>query len=210
MSETVITEALRYLGYRGSPPDEQTAALLEKGYKELSAAAQPRFVYKLLKKEECGQFLYGADIEKHLSASDGVIFFAATLGSGTDKVIRTAEISNMAYALILDALASAMTEDRSEAQIKSKVQGHFTWRFSPGYGDYPISVQPLIIDLLRADKLIGLTVTDSSILLPRKSVTAVIGVSDGDQPQNSKRGCDSCLMREKCAFRKEGKICDNS
>lgn len=208
----VKSEALRYLGCRGREPDAVTAELLEKGYKELSAAAVTRSCWKLADKSEVAGLLIGDDIERHLAGCDRVVFFAATLGSAADGLIRRAEIGNMAYALILDALASAMTEeycDSTELEIKQRVGGYFTWRFSPGYGDYPISVQPELIQYLNAGKLIGLTVTDSDILLPRKSVTAVIGVS-GDELDKGVRGCATCGMRDKCQFRKDGMTCGNS
>ncbi len=207
----VQKEALRYLGYRGNGPDSATAELLEKGYSELSAAAVKRYCYKIAEKSYVSELIAGEDINDHLSASSRVIFFAATLGSAADSIIRRAEIGNMAYALILDALASALIEeycDIAENEIKNTVSGYFTWRYSPGYGDYPIELQPDIIRFLNADKQIGLTVTESNILLPRKSVTAVIGISDNEQP-GGKSGCEVCKMRENCAFRKSGKNCGN-
>ena len=206
----VKEEALRYLGYRDHEPDEATAALIEKGYKELTDTVSPHTVHKLVYKQDAVTLLAGNDIERHLAASDRVIFLAATIGSAADKLIRTAEIQNMAYALVLDALASAMTEklcDETEEQLRSSYGGHFTWRYSPGYGDYPITLQPDIIRFLNADKLIGLTVTDSNILIPRKSVTAVIGISDHEQ-EHSVRGCAGCSLRETCRYRKEGNPCD--
>ena len=118
----------------------------------------------------------------------------------------------MAYALVLDALASAMTEefcDSAENEMKAKLPGNFTWRFSPGYGDYPIELQPDMIRFLNADKLIGLTATESNILIPRKSVTAVIGVSEDEQEQ-ALRGCAVCKMRENCRYRKDGGHCGNN
>ncbi len=202
-------EALRYLGYRGSEPDSATAELAERGYEELSAAASPREVHKLVSTADAEFLLKGDDIRGHLRESGRVIFFAATLGSEADRLIRTAEVRNMAYALVLDALASAMTEeycDSLEQQLKEQYGGHFTWRFSPGYGDYPIGVQPDIIRFLNAEKLIGLTVTESNILIPRKSVTAVIGISDREQSRGV-RGCATCNMRENCAFRRDGQTC---
>ncbi len=208
----VKSEALRYLGYRGHTPDETTAALLDRGYEELTAAAVMRSCHKIVSKSEAAPLLIGDDIAAHLAKSDRVIFFAATLGSAADGVIRRAEIANMAYALILDALASAMTEefcDRIEREIAAATEGFLTWRYSPGYGDYPISVQPELIRFLNADKLIGLTATESDILLPRKSVTAVIGVSDNEQ-ERKVRGCAVCNLREKCQFRKDGGHCGNS
>lgn len=202
-------EALRYLGYRGSEPDSATAELAERGYEELSAAASPREVHKLVSTADAEFLLKGGDVRGHLRESGRVIFFAATLGSEADRLIRTAEVRNMAYALVLDALASAMTEaycDELEERLHGEIGGFFTWRFSPGYGDYPIDVQPDIIRFLNADKLIGLTVTESNILIPRKSVTALIGVSDKEQSKGV-RGCAACSMRDRCTYRSSGNTC---
>lgn len=205
----VKKEALRYLGYRGKEPDEATAGLVDKGYDELSAVSHQRDCYRIVEKTAAEPLLKGDGIAAHLAESSRVIFFAATLGSEADKLIRTAEIRNMAYALVLDALASAMTEafcDALETRLHDEVGGFFTWRFSPGYGDYPIDIQPEIIRFLNADKLIGLTVTESNILIPRKSVTALIGVSDKEQSKGV-RGCAACSMRGRCAFRSGGGVC---
>lgn len=205
----VKKEALRYLGYRNSPPDAATAELLDKAYAELSAAVSPHYCCKICEMSDASGLLRGDDVIRHLANSSRVILFAATLGSGADKVIRTAEIRNMAYALVLDALASAMTEefcDTSEKEMHDKSGGFFTWRYSPGYGDYPLDVQSDIIRFLNADKLIGLTVTESNILIPRKSVTAVIGVSDTEQKKGL-RGCVTCNLKDSCNFRKSGTVC---
>lgn len=205
----VKSEALRYLGYRGTPPDEATAALLDKAYDELSRAVSPLSCHKIVQKQDLRSLLKGDDIEAHLKNSERVILFAATLGSGADRLIRTAEIRNMAYALVLDALASALIEEKCdmlERELRETVSGHFTWRFSPGYGDYPIDVQQDIIRYLSADKLIGLTVTENSILIPRKSVTALIGVSENEQSKGV-RGCATCSLRETCSFRRAGNTC---
>ncbi|MGN0575406.1 MAG: vitamin B12 dependent-methionine synthase activation domain-containing protein [Ruminococcus sp.] len=75
-----------------------------------------------------------------------------------------------------------------------------TWRYSPGYGDLPLSLQRDILLYLNAMRRIGLTVTEDSLLIPSKSVTAVIGISH--TPVNrTKGGCAVCNMRESCAFR---------
>ncbi len=205
----VKEEALRYLGYRGKAPDPATTELLDEAYTELASVSRPLSCYRLVSKNDASSLLAGNDIIKHLASSDRVIFFAATLGNAADVLIRRAEVNNMAKAVILDSLASAMTEeycDELEAKLKQEYPGNFTWRFSPGYGDYPIDIQLPLIRFLNADKQIGLTVTESNILLPRKSVTAVIGISEKEQGK-SVRGCETCNMRENCAYRKNGTEC---
>ena len=204
-------EALRYLGYRGNDPDDATYSLLCKAEKELRENASMKFCFRALDKSEALPVLKGEDIIGHIKDCNRVILFAATLGVAADSLIRRAEISDMAYAVILDSMASALIEeycDSCETEMKKSVEGHFTTRFSPGYGDYPISEQEAFIAFLNANKLIGLTATESHILIPRKSVTAVIGVSD--KPiEKRKRSCESCNLRETCKMRKENKSCDN-
>ena len=200
-------ETLRYIGYKGKP-DEQTLKLLLRAENELLSEVKPSFCWRVFDKSECGQLLPGNDIKKHLENSAKLIIFAATLGVGADRIIRTAEISNMAYALIADAYASALIEDycdKCENEMNKKTGGNYTWRFSPGYGDYPISLQNEFIRILSADKHIGLTATNNHILIPRKSVTAVIGITD--EIRKSRNKCDSCNMKDKCILRKDGTDC---
>ena len=83
---------------------------------------------------------------------------------------------------------------------------HRTDRFSPGYGDLPLDLQPALCAALDAQRRLGLTVTDSLLLNPVKSVTAVIGLSPTPQPARI-RGCGYCNFRENCQFRKEGTTC---
>ncbi len=197
----VFSEALRYLGCRGEP-DEQTAALLRRGEKALRAEVNPSYCWLEAEKSALGDFICGNDIKKHLEGCERAVLFAATLGAQSERLIRRAEAENMAYAVVLDALASAMIEefcDKCELEIKARVGGHFTYRFSPGYGDYPLDLQGLFIRRLSADKRIGLTATSNSILIPRKSVTAIIGVSECGSGRE-KRSCATCSMRERCAY----------
>lgn len=73
-------------------------------------------------------------------------------------------------------------------------------RFSPGYGDFPIAHQRDFSRLLDTPRKIGLTVTESCLLAPIKSVTAVIGLSETPQPCHRK-GCEECGKTD-CAYRR--------
>lgn len=201
-------EALRYLGYKGEP-DETTKRLLGRAVSELKARTAPKYIYKVMSKADC-PIITGNDIDEHTAGCHSVILFAATLGTQADRLISTAQITDMAYAVILDAVASAMTEeycDSCEEEIKAAVSGHFTPRFSPGYGDFPITLQRDMIRITEADKKIGLNTTESYMIIPVKSVTAVIGVSD--KTTAGKRGCESCNMKDSCSFRKENGYCES-
>ena len=89
-----------------------------------------------------------------------------------------------------------------------KAEGlYLTGRFSPGYGDWPISVQPLLAQALDTPRRMGMCVTESFLMLPRKSVTAVLGVS-GQPVTGYRAGCGHCALRETCEYRKRGQSCE--
>ena len=140
------------------------------------------------------------------------MLLACTLGARFDLTLNAAQVRDMARAVILDAVGSALVErgcDEAEAELSARFPGRYlTDRFSPGYGDLPLDLQGDICAVLDASRRLGLTVTESLLLNPVKSVTAVIGVSD--RPQMARvRGCDYCQMRERCPLRKGGKHCGN-
>ncbi len=156
--------------------------------------------------------LEGGDIRRHLSGCSAVILLAVTLGSGVDELLRRAAALDLAYSVLLDAAASvaaeqaaALAERQAEAALCRAGEYH-TGRFSPGYGDLPLELQRRVIPLLDAPRRIGLAVTNSLILTPRKSVTALIGVAD-HPVAGWLAGCDSCRLREKCEWRKRGMPC---
>ena len=83
----------------------------------------------------------------------------------------------------------------------AKKQGYApTWRFSPGYGNWPLEIQPELGKIIKTEQ-IGLQVTENYLLFPRKSVTAIIGLMPGDQCLTTKRGCSSCSQKD-CQSRK--------
>lgn len=85
---------------------------------------------------------------------------------------------------------------------------YLTGRYSPGYGDWPIGVQPRIAALLDTPRRIGLCVTGTCLMLPRKSITAALGLSR--TPVTGRRaGCAHCALRDKCEYRKRGETCES-
>ena len=118
---------------------------------------------------------------------------------------------------VLDAACSAYVEaavEQMDQQVKTDAATHGlagNWRFSPGYGDCPLSAQRSIVNALNATRLIGLTVTPTSLLMPTKSVTAVIGLFDGEvHDAQSRPTCNICRMREHCRFRAAHTTCYSS
>jgi hypothetical protein len=177
--------ALQFMSIRGEPPRHITE-LMDKYAVLLLERIAPRCIYETFPSVEGwtrsgrGGFLRGSDIKTHLDGCDEIIILAATLGLQVDELIRQTEASDMAGAVVLDALASAAIEqlcDDVEKEIKlSTVNCQLSTRYSPGYGDFPLEVQPELLELLGARKKIGLYVNQSNLLIPRKSVTAILGV----------------------------------
>ncbi len=69
--------------------------------------------------------------------------------------------------------------DDVELEIRSELQDGETLvsRYSPGYGDYPLSEQRRLLSILDASRRVGVSLTDALVMAPSKSVSAVIGVT---------------------------------
>ncbi len=207
------------MGYGKNMPDENTLKRLDEAQKSLLSEISPKYVYKLFKIAandgekvtlDCGFELCGKDISRHLDGCAEAMLMAATLSEGADRVIRHFQAVDMASAVIADALASAAIEqvcDNACEEIADRLKGSFfTWRFSPGYGDFPIQTQKKFLTLLNAEKIIGLYATESFLLVPTKSVTAIIGVSE-NPVEKARKGCAGCNMVKDCKFRERGERC---
>ena len=211
-------EVLRYMGTPPEAADERLRALVAECSARLLNAAQPRWVCKVfdLSFEENGVrldgglLLPGQALREHLSGCSQVCVLCATLGAQADVLIRRAECTDMTHALALDCCASALVEqlcDRIEHQVQTQLPNRFfPYRFSPGYGDLPLEVNTTLLTLLDAPRTIGLCAAASHLLTPRKSVTALLGVSD-HPIEPKKRSCPGCPARDGCQYRKSGGHC---
>jgi len=176
---------------------------------------RPRYVWRLESKENLpalGLALPGEDIHTLLRDCEQVVLLAVTLGEGVDTLIRRAGITSPTEALLLDACASAACEaacDRLQTMLEGQLckEGLYpTDRFSPGYGDLPLTVQTPLLTLLDAQRRCGILLSPTLIMTPRKSVTALFGLADKPQGKRA-RGCGFCSMKTNCSFRKAGITC---
>lgn len=202
-------EAVRYLGGAGISLNYRMDRLMDECEKEILEKANPKFLYTEIDLPN-QEFMQGKDIENHLSGCRKAIVMCATLGAEIDKLIRISQIADMAKAVVIDSFASVAIEQvcsKADELIAEKYPDcYMTFRFSPGYGDYPIGLQQKILTLLDAPRKIGLTTNESCLLIPSKSVTAVMGLSDSPI-ERRKRGCAVCNMRDKCKYRRNGEHC---
>jgi len=219
-------EALRYLGYADQKPDIAIERLIDECEEKVIAHAKPRYVYKVcdIDSSESGiqinqgitlagtkLVLSGKSIQNHLKDCNAAVLMAVTVSDSIDKLIRVMQIEDMAKAVIVDSLSSVAVEqvcDYVEQIIKEAYPKKYqTFRFGIGYGDLSIMLQKDFLMALNAQRQIGLNVNASSMLVPTKSVTAVIGLSD--MPiETAARGCQTCTMRKSCKFRQKGGHCN--
>ena len=202
-------EAVRYMGGAGVEMNPAMEQLMDDCEARLLQAVRPKYLYKIIDLPN-DELLVGGDIKKHLEGCSKAALICATLGAEADKLIRVAQISDMASAVVLDSMASAAIEQVCR-QVDALIAGLFpqsflTFRFSPGYGDYPIELQKTFLRILDAPRKIGLSASESCLLIPAKSVTAIAGISD--KPiEKKRRGCAVCNLRETCRYRKNGDHC---
>ena len=183
-------EILRYLGYKKNQlPDAEAESCIARCLEELGAAAEPRSVCRRfpVTRQEGSLTIAGIpfdsrSLEKHLASCDEAVLFAATLGMETDRLIARAQLRDLRDALVLQACAAAMIEeycDEIDRQIQAEAQSRNRQtkrRFSPGYGDLDIFVQRDLCRVLDTERQIGLTLTESCMMVPVKSVTAIVGI----------------------------------
>ena len=204
-------DALRYLGHRGIP-DAETLARIEALSESLIAAAKPRLVWRRLPlNPENDNLLAGKDLRALLRESTDIVLFAATLGAETELLLRRTQLRDMAEAVILDACADCAIENVCDNfcadLVKDVAPAHLTDRFSPVYGDLPLAHQRVIFDALNVTRRIGVTLTERGLMLPQKSVTAILGIAPTPQPRRDNR-CAACSMYDTCTRRKEGNPCE--
>lgn len=120
-------------------------------------------------------------LAKHLQGCGAMLVFAATVGIGIDRLIAKYTKLNTAKALAFESIGTERIESLCDAfcQEMEGFCGKLRPRFSPGYGDLSIETQKEIFGLLDCPKKLGLTLCDSMLMSPSKSVTAVVGIENG-------------------------------
>ena len=216
-----VKEVQRYMGYHGIAdiaPEMQV--LIDKAIDRLSTQSHPRIVSKeylidvseksvVIHTENEDLTLESESLARNLKGCSGAILLAATIGPSCDMLVRRASVTSAAEASVYQAAGAAAIEaycDLINEKIKNEYESKGLFarpRFSPGYGDLSLSHQKDWFRLLDITKNTGIELTDSLLMVPTKSVTAVIGLSPNKLPC-VKQGCESCTMSATCAFsRKE-------
>ena len=183
-------DAARFLGVKGAPD----AALLERlaaAAAEVRAVATPRFAARLLPlRAEGDRLSFGGafalesrHLARNLRGCDRAFLFVATLGAGVDRLVRGREAAGaMADAALLQAVAGELADSYCEDVVAELARDpavagcSLRHRFSPGYGDVPLSIQPVFLAAVDASRRVGVSLTDAFLMVPTKSVSAFVGV----------------------------------
>jgi len=199
-------EILRYAGVKGEASDIQR--LLEECLQEAESKLIYRVCWELVPVSQNNgalDFVFAQttsrDLAKNLKECERAILFAATVGPQLDMLIARYSRISPAKALLFNAIGAERIESLCDLFCnEQKAQGLcLRPRFSPGYGDLPLSFQKDIFRVLDCPGKIGLTLNKSLIMSPSKSVTAFIGI--GKQVCDQSVSCAACKKQD-CAYRR--------
>ena len=182
-------EILRYAGCKED--NDETVRLARDCINEI----KPKFVYKVcyrsfgveIRGDACDFGAFSLNSKKlalHLQGCKSVILFAATVGVEIDRLISKYGRISPSKALMLQAIGTERIEavcDAFCADVAKEYNLIARPRFSPGYGDLPLASQKDIFSVLSPEKQIGLFLTDSLLMSPTKSVTAIIGLGENEK-----------------------------
>lgn len=199
-------EILRYAAYRGTP-DESIRKLLAESINmvQLSYKVCYQLVPITVSGESCtlGPItLHSHQLAHVLSDCPSAVVFAATIGVGIDRLVTRYSHISPAKALLLQAIGTAQIEELCDtfcADMETMTGLYGKPRFSPGYGDLAIEAQRDFFTLLPCEKYMGLTLNDSLLMSPTKSVTAILGLTT-TPPATHGGKCATC-PNTTCTYR---------
>ncbi len=211
----LMREAVRYLGYGKHAVDDQILGLIADSFESLRTVSSRKSVYRIfdLEQEDGETVRFGSltvkskNLGKNLRGCDKIVLFGATLGIGVDQLLSRTSKTDMAKTVVLQACAAALLEeycDECQERIREEMESEGRYlrpRFSPGYGDFSIECQRDLVRMLDCAKSIGLTLTESCMMAPSKSVTAVIGAGRA-AVRCHRQGCESCEKID-CIYRRD-------
>ena len=185
-----LAEVVRYMHMGRAALDRELAGRVASLVDDMRRVSRPVRVWRRLPLEDGAIAAGPASIPvrgrfaAHLVGCGAVYLVCGSLGHGVDALQRRVSAVSGADALIVQAIGAAMMEswmDAVEDEIRAELPGgeSLAARYSPGYGDFPLEAQREILSLLDAPRTVGVSLTDSLLMVPSKSVSAVIGVKPG-------------------------------
>lgn len=198
------------MGYGDNLPSKEVVELTHKIIDEISQICTPEYGYKICTGEITGvrsikigneEFHPGSIITKYLTTSEQFIIVVATAGVAFDKYLKELHTKgDILNDFIADSLGSAIAEATIEkllTQLETEI-GHISNSYSPGYCGWHVKEQQKLFKLLPTG-VCGITLNDSSLMNPIKSISAVIGY--GKDVIKKPYGCAICEKKD-CYKRK--------
>lgn len=184
------SEVLRYLGYSRPSITEEDKMLVRGSIKNARQyiagkgcfARYPVKVYGDGRIDLPYATIISHDLSKNLEGCDEIFIMAATIGSAFDRAIKTVKVKSIAEAAIYQAIGATAVEDVVDGMnailegIAEEEGKRLKPRYSPGFGDYQLDNQKGIFKVLNPEKYAGITLMDTLIMAPEKSVTAIVGL----------------------------------
>ncbi len=181
------TEILRYLRTSSRVDDERLFDLIDSCCDEVNRFVNPKTLHRIFDCKVDGDKIIVENmtftsqrLAENLKGCERVCLFGATLGTESDRLLRTYSSMDISRMAVLQAcLASKIEEVCDRLEVKLIADGYsLRQRYSPGYFDLDITENKKIFELLDLTKRIGLTLTDTCQMVPTKSVTAFIGIEN--------------------------------
>jgi cobalamin-dependent methionine synthase I len=201
-----LSEIYEQMGYEQAVPDEATVKETDIIIAEAKGFLRPRFCFFV--QRELPDFAIGKIIERQLKGAEAYAFFICTAGVEYEAFQeRLKKEGDMVRVFIADALGSVIAEkaaDQMELSLQEnidKLGWHHTNRFSPGYCGWHVSQQQLLFPLFKGETC-GVKLTESSLMLPIKSVSGIIGL--GPNVRHLDYTCGLCDFKQ-CYKRKKKK-----
>lgn len=208
-------EVKRLLGHKGGARDEQGPD----GETERVAKEQEERVEQAISDaiQRAGELLRtagvyvvgtGRDLEGSTVFHDleRVAYCVCTVGSALEnEVTRLSGEGELLQAVLLDAAGSVAAEavaeymDRRIQEEAAALGLRTSCRASPGYGDWDIREQAKLFRLVPAER-IGVALSESAMMIPRKSVSFAIHIAERPRRLRSENSCGNC-DRTDCPYR---------
>ena len=202
--QITLRDIYEQMGYHDAEPDVATQLETQKIVNEVRGWLRPQFSFFVVR--DLPAFDMGKIILRQLHGSDAYALFIATAGIAYEAYQhRLTEEGDMVHVFIADSLGSVIAEkcaDLMEQHLQTsidKLGWYHTNRFSPGYCGWHVSEQQLLFPLFDGHTC-GVTLTDSSLMVPIKSVSGIIGL--GKEVRRLDYTCGLCNF-EKCYKRKQ-------
>lgn len=183
-------EVLRYLRASSGTDNPELLRLIDEATKRSYSEIKPKSIYEIFDcsqstdEVKIGSFTFKSRrFAENMRGCKKAVVFAVTLGTESDRLLRNAAAQGASALAVYQAVLAAITEeecDKLEAHIKKTHGVKLRKRYSAGYFDLGIENQKKVFEMMDITKRIGITLTDTFLMIPSKSVTAFAGIENED------------------------------